>query len=345
MSTFASTAVAYAVDADNGYGWTLRYDLAFDGAAVDVNLGIRLTGDDAGAQRIAEWHAGIDEIWNHKVFFSDGQKLLELRITQDFVDSGEDQLVHVIAGTGRGDMTDWYVMTEWGPSYVDEFAAHEFGHMLGAYDEYGGGATFGGYTTTGSLMSDLTVAGAKNFIRYVDGIRLETEKYSGEALGAQLAILGAGAADRLAGTLSLDGFYGMGGDDTLLGRAGNDFLDGGAGRDLLRGGAGADEFVFGARGAGSADRVSDFDAAVDELALRNEVFHRVGAEGALDSNRFFADAQVDALGATQPGQRVLYDTDSGRLWYDPDGSGAKASTLVATLAGHPDLPLDHLLVI
>lgn len=73
-----------------------------------------------------------------------------------------------------------------------------------------------------------------------------------------------------------DTLIGGGGNDTLLGGAqddllaggkGKDMLTGGAGDDVLRGGAGKDTFFFdGALDEGS-DRIRDFDAAADTIAI------------------------------------------------------------------------------
>jgi hypothetical protein len=55
-------------------------------------------------------------------------------------------------------MTNWYTDSPsgWSNDYQDEIAAHEFGHMIGLYDEYSGGAVNpDGFTTTGALMADL----------------------------------------------------------------------------------------------------------------------------------------------------------------------------------------------
>lgn len=346
MSQFAPARVEYQETRSYPYYWKVSYDLGFNGRAVEVDVNLAFTGTDPGAQRMSEWSRGIDNIWNHKVFFSDGERLYEIRIDANFGGAPAHQTITVYSGTGRGDMDHWFEMTEWGPDYVDEFAAHEFGHMLGAFDEYGGGATLNGYTTYGSLMADFVVEGAKNFDRYVEGIRLQTETRSGMALQAQLSILGTSSANSLAGTASMDGFYGMGGADEIAGRGGNDFLDGGlgddrlaggAGHDILRGGQGADRFVFGVARASSSDIVYDFDPASDRLVLEGGAFAGLGPRGPLAAEKFFADSAVDALGATTPGQRLLYDTDSGKLWYDPDGSDPLAKMLIARLAGAPEV--------
>ena len=48
-----------------------------------------------------------------------------------------------------------------------------------------------------------------------------------------------------------------------------------------------------------------------------------------DDARFFAGS--GATGGADPDDRVVYDTDSGRLYYDADGSGSAEAQLIATL--------------
>lgn len=143
-------------------------------------------------------------------------------------------------------------------------------------------------------------------------------------------LLGGGSADRLLGGNGTDQLEGGAGSDILSGGGGSDDLTGGAGKDQLTGGAGVDYFALDRKGA-DADVVRDFTHGGDKLALDNSVFTRVGADGASLGTRFFKGGKVDALGATQPGQRILLDTDSGKLYYDADGSGARAMVLIGTV--------------
>jgi Ca2+-binding RTX toxin-like protein len=140
-------------------------------------------------------------------------------------------------------MTNWYLdrPSGWSNDYHDEIAAHEAGHMFGNFDEYSGGATYNGYTTTGTLMSDLTRSG---FERYFWTQEYYTEFYGSVSLTALRAIQGSSSSDNLTGTSAVDGFYALGGNDKLSGNAGNDFLDGGGGRDNMNGGLGRDVFDF-----------------------------------------------------------------------------------------------------
>jgi Ca2+-binding RTX toxin-like protein len=148
---------------------------------------------------------------------------------------------------------------------------------------------------------------------------------------------GAGSArlvniEHVSGTPFGDVLIGDGGSNSLTGLAGGDALDGGAGIDWLTGGVGADDFIFGATpGAANRDTLEDFEPGVDTIRLDATVMPALGPSGRFtaDDARFYA-----ADGATSghdPDDRVVYDTFSGLLYYDADGSGAGAALEIATL--------------
>jgi Ca2+-binding RTX toxin-like protein/cyclophilin family peptidyl-prolyl cis-trans isomerase len=126
--------------------------------------------------------------------------------------------------------------------------------------------------------------------------------------------------------------------NSLSGGSGNDTLDGGAGNDSLTGGAGLDTFRFSsALNSSNVDRLLDFNVVDDRLELENAVFTKLTATGALASANFRASTTGNAV---DNNDHVLYDTDSGQLFYDADGSGAGAKVLIAILAATPSgLPL------
>jgi Ca2+-binding RTX toxin-like protein len=147
--------------------------------------------------------------------------------------------------------------------------------------------------------------------------------------------------DRITGSTANNFFYAGAGNDTLDGGAGNDQLNGvggadsiigGAGNDTLTGGTEGDFFVFNqAPVAANADRITDFASASDKLQLDHNVMAALGATGnfAAGDVRFFAGAGANA--GHDVNDRVVYNTSTGQLYYDDDGSGAHAAQLVATL--------------
>jgi Ca2+-binding RTX toxin-like protein len=138
-------------------------------------------------------------------------------------------------------------------------------------------------------------------------------------------VFGGNFADRMTGSNLSDTFYGQGGNDTLNGAAGNDTLTGGAGND---------SFLFAnAPGTANADRILDFVTGTDELVFENGVMAALGGAGAwaAGDGRFWA-----ASGATaghDADDRLVYNTSTGNLYYDADGSGLGAAQLVFTLSG------------
>ena len=152
-------------------------------------------------------------------------------------------------------------------------------------------------------------------------------------LGSNVENLVLTGAASLGGTgNALDNWLtGNDGANLLRGRGGDDALSGGAGDDTLTGGTGSDAFYFEeAPGDGGVDRITDFDAG-ERIWLEDGAFAGIGAEGlfAPGDERFFAAA--GASGGADDSDRVVYDTAAGMLYYDADGSGAEAPTLIAVL--------------
>jgi hypothetical protein len=167
----------------------------------------------------------------------------------------------------------------------------------------------------GATLVDVFVGGtAEDRIRNVEGI----------AGGAGRDILtGDGLANRLAGS---------GGSDEIDGGAGADTLWGGYGRDTLTGGNGRDVFVFdvGLRSA-HADRITDFSPARDSIALDRDIFRAV--DRMLNADEFRAGAGVTS--ARDRTDHILYDTLTGRLYYDADARGGANAKLFAILDNKP----------
>ncbi|KQT57627.1 hypothetical protein ASG52_23670 [Methylobacterium sp. Leaf456] len=113
---------------------------------------------------------------------------------------------------------------------------------------------------------------------------------------------------------------------TLVGNAGANGLEGKGGNDILAGGRGGDTFVFGsALGKNNIDHILDF-AAEDTIRLGDAIFEAL-APGGLKANEFkdIGRAKVDA------DDHILYDSRSGNLFYDADGSGKAAAVKFAVL--------------
>jgi Ca2+-binding RTX toxin-like protein len=206
----------------------------------------------------------------------------------------------------------------------------------------------------GEGAADLVVAAEG--LSWTLGNNIERLRLSGEAAadgtGNTLANLlqGSGAANRLSGGGGQDTLEGGAGADTLDGGVANDSLAGGEGDDLLIGGtgvdrleggagAGADRFRLGGpndgadtlvdlTGGGGPDRIQ-LSAALLGGGLREGM--DLSAPGCFAANR---SGRADAPAGT--GQ-VVFETDSGKLWWDVDGVGEAARVLLARLPGLPSL--------
>jgi Ca2+-binding RTX toxin-like protein len=127
----------------------------------------------------------------------------------------------------------------------------------------------------------------------------------------------------------------------LDGNAGANVLDGGAGSDVLNGFGGADTFAFTtALGAGNADLIADYSAVDDTIALDDAIFTQIGGPGALNANAFFVGSA-----AHDADDRIIYNSATGQLFYDADGTGGGAAVLFATLIGAPALTVSDFTVI
>ena len=145
-----------------------------------------------------------------------------------------------------------------------------------------------------------------------------------ENLGAALPTSAVGLA--LTGSNSANMITATAGKDTLSGLAGDDELAGGLGIDKLIGGVGKDKFDFTTKlGKTNVDTITDFSAKDDTIQIDNAIFKGLKA-GKLASSAFFTGTK-----AHDSSDRVVYDSKSGKVYFDQDGSGSKAAIHFATL--------------
>jgi Ca2+-binding RTX toxin-like protein len=180
------------------------------------------------------------------------------------------------------------------------------------------------------------------------GTGLDTVSYSSSSAGVSVNLTtgvvsgGDAAGDVLA---SIENVIGSARANTLIGSALANRLSGGGGADVLSGklgvdthtgGAGNDVFLFDAAlGAGNVDVITDFNAPQDTIRLENTgsgLFNAI-ARGTLKAIAFYSAA--GAVRGRDSDDRIIYNTTTGDLYYDRDGSGSSTAVKFATLSSRP----------
>jgi serralysin len=143
-------------------------------------------------------------------------------------------------------------------------------------------------------------------------------------------ITGNASANRLEGGLGNDTLKGLSGNDTLIGGAGNDRLSGGKGADVLTGGSGYDIFIFDtAASSSNIDKITDFSVVSDTIWLENSIFTKLVGTGTLTSAQFHKS--TSGL-AHDKDDRIIYETDTGKLFYDSNGNAGGGAVQIALLS-------------
>lgn len=155
-------------------------------------------------------------------------------------------------------------------------------------------------------------------------------------------IMGTTGADTLQGTAGNNVIMGLAGRDMIRGNAGNDRIDGGAGNDklagnagtdVLTGGSGKDIFVFDSLFAGAIDTITDYSPIDDTIQLDKAIFTGLPT-GKLNTAAFHIGTT-----AHDASDRIIYNSQTGALYYDADGIGGVSGQQFAQLTG--SLALTH----
>ena len=155
------------------------------------------------------------------------------------------------------------------------------------------------------------------------------------ALGSNMSIetlqvhnLGTTNAVNLVGNQLANTIIGNNGANAINAGIGNDLLDGNAGKDILTGGTGNDLFRFDTalNAVTNVDRIVDYNVAADTIQLENNIFSTLGV-GTLSAGAFHIGAS-----AADANDRIVYNSATGALSYDFNGSAAGGSVQFAKLA-------------
>jgi Ca2+-binding RTX toxin-like protein len=142
----------------------------------------------------------------------------------------------------------------------------------------------------------------------------------------------------ITGNTGINHITGTAFDDTIAGRGGN---------DVLTGGDGADAFLFNvtANTKTNFDTITDFTGGTDTLQFSKAIFKGLGlVAGPLSDAQFWTAAGGVAHDLDD---RIIYDSATGIVWYDADGTGRAAKVAVAVLGTttHPDLHFSDILIV
>jgi serralysin len=118
--------------------------------------------------------------------------------------------------------------------------------------------------------------------------------------------------------------------NVLKGGGGADTLNGSGGNDKLYGGKGRDAFVFDTKlRASSVDTIVKFSAKDDTIWLDRDIFTRLHDAGStIGARAFYASTSGKAH---DKNDRILYETDTGKLFYDDNGNRSGHSVQIAQL--------------
>jgi Ca2+-binding RTX toxin-like protein len=130
-------------------------------------------------------------------------------------------------------------------------------------------------------------------------------------------------------------------DDLIVGSNGNDTLSGGyGGNDSLIGGAGTDTFAFNSFNEG-IDRLYDFNATNELIQISAAGFGGGLSSGSLKANQFTLGTS-----ATTNTQRFIYNSATGGLFFDLDGSASGFTQVqFAELSGGVALTKNNFVVV
>ncbi len=117
-------------------------------------------------------------------------------------------------------------------------------------------------------------------------------------------------------------------DNTITGNAAANTIDGGIGADTLTGGAGADTFIFNDAVTSGIDTIKDFAPTEDKIQLERSIFTSLAGMKSLASASFTANKEGIAMDGDD---FLIYNTSTGALYYDADGSGEGAAVQFAQL--------------
>jgi Ca2+-binding RTX toxin-like protein len=201
----------------------------------------------------------------------------------------------------------------------------------GADRMFGGAGNDTYYVDSGGDLVSEAVAGSSGIDRVVSSISFSLP-YAPQGAVEHLTLLGTGVANGTGNILA----------NSITGNASNNVLNGRDGSDALTGGLGSDGFVFDTalNALTNVDTIADFSnrGGDDSMRLDDAVFTQLptglgGFPRTLDAAHFRLATEV-----ADADDYIIYNDQTGVLFYDADGSGGVSQAIqFATLTNRPTL--------
>ena len=296
-----------------------------------------------------EFSEDTNEIW-HGTSYEDAYAIMFSNNDYLFFDAflGHDLKIDSSNGSLTGGRINAYEEFVWdGENWLESFGIEGFDiEALSAYKAAETASTIDDYKIIAAILSGNDTFDLSAYDDYAFGYGGKDKLYGyggNDSLGGGFGndtLIGGTGLDSLTGGAGNDSLDGGFGNDVLYGGTGNDRLIGGGGADTISGGAGADIFVF--NQLKFADHITDFTSGSDHISLSNATYKALGAVGTLDANAFYAAA--DATKGHDSDDRLIYNTTTGALFYDADGSGTGKAIKIAVLDTHPTIAYSDVLI-
>jgi hypothetical protein len=333
VSTDTGNEVKTSITALNDGKFVMSWhDGANNDVLAEIHQSVRLSTGD-GADDVIVGYELVDEMHG-----GNGNDTLEGRAGADILDggSGTDAASYNKAVSGvTASLSDATKNT--GEAAGDMYVSIENLSGSAFADTLFGDA--GDNVINGRQNADQMIGGAGNDRYYVDNsadviVEKSNEGTADRVYTAANYSLKAGvgietlSTTNAAGTTALK-LAGNSYANTVVGNAGDNFINGAAGADTLTGGAGKDTFMFNtALGSPNVDTITDFNVADDTIRLENGIFTAIAGTGTLTAAQFVKNATGLAEDAND---RIIYETDTGKLFYDANGSASGGRLHFATL--------------
>jgi len=218
---------------------------------------------------------------------------------------------------------------------------------------YGGGGNdvldggLGKDTLNGGAGSDAADYTHATLPQTID-LSLKGAQTNGDTLISIEKLNGSAFGDTFTASIHGSVLAGLAGDDSLTGGAKADLLIGGRGNDTLTGGGGNDRFIFDVDPANpvNGDVITDFAHLHDKITLDSAIYGMLPtSHGHLAATAFYTTGSTFA--AHDATDRIVYNSTTGGLFFDPDGLNGQPAVQIAQLGigTHPTLSANDIIMI